>query len=74
MSKELEQQTEAGLEENFAQLEELIRQLSEEDITLEQAFSAYSQGMQLVQKCNGQIDAVEKKVMKLAQDGSLTEL
>lgn len=69
------QQTEQGLtlEEQFARLEEIIERLEEEDISLEEAFAAYSQGMHLLKNCNEQIDRVEKKVLKLAEDGGLEE-
>ena len=41
---------------------------------MEEAFAAYSDGMKLLKECNDQIDKVEKKVLKLAADGQLTEL
>lgn len=63
-----------GLEENFAKLEEIIEQLEEEDISLEDAFKAYSEGMTVLKTCNDQIDRVEKKVLKLTQEGNLEEL
>ena len=44
------------------------------DIALEDAFAAYSEGMKLLKDCNDQIDKVEKKVLKLASDGNLTEM
>lgn len=62
------------IEENFAKIEETIEMLEGEDISLEEAFAAYSEGMKLLKACNEQIDTVEKKVLKLAGDGSLTEL
>ncbi len=62
------------LEENFARLEETISRLEEDDISLEEAFTAYSEGMQLLKNCNEQIDSVEKKVLKLAENGGLEEL
>ncbi|MBE5872883.1 MAG: exodeoxyribonuclease VII small subunit [Lachnospiraceae bacterium] len=72
MSKEAE--TEFTLEENFARLEELVNRLSDEDISLEQAFTAYSQGMEVLKQCNEQIDRVEKKVLKLSEGNVLTQL
>lgn len=72
MSKETE--SEFTLEENFARLEELVNRLSDEDISLEQAFTAYSQGMEILKQCNGQIDRVEKKVLKLSEGNVLTQL
>lgn len=62
------------IEENFAKIEETIERLEQDDISLEEAFAAYSDGMKLLKECNDQIDKVEKKVLKLAADGQLTEL
>ena len=63
-----------SLEENFARLEQEIEKLEAEDVTLEEAFSAYSAGMKLLKECNAQIDKVEKKVLKLSAEGKLEEL
>jgi len=62
------------IEETFAKIEETIERLEQEDIALEDAFTAYSEGMKLLKDCNDQIDKVEKKVLKLAADGNLTEM
>lgn len=62
------------LEENFLKIEEVIERLETEDISLEEAFAAYSEGMKLLKTCNDQIDKVEKKVMKLTEAGELTEM
>lgn len=64
---------ELSLEENFARLEEIVRLLESEDIPLEEAFKAYSQGMEVIKKCNDRIDRVEKQVLKLGSDGQLEE-
>ncbi len=65
---------ELSLEENFDKLDELVEKLSQEDISLEDAFTAYSQGMKILKNCNQQIDKVEKKVLKLCEDGTFEEL
>lgn len=65
---------ELSLEENFDKLDALVEKLSEEDISLEDAFVAYSEGMKLLKHCNEQIDKVEKKVLKLCEDGTFEEL
>lgn len=62
------------IEENFAKLEETLAKLESDDVSLEEAFAAYSEGMKLLKLCNDQIDKVEKQVMKLSEDGTLTEL
>lgn len=68
-----EEEQELSLEDTFAQIEEVIRCLETEDITLEESFSAYNQGMALLAKCNESIDRVEKKVLKVNEDGGLDE-
>lgn len=75
MSKSQENVTESNitLEENFQKLEGLLHQLEAEDISLEEAFTAYSQGMAVLKECNEQIDLVEKKVLKLSSEGQLEE-
>lgn len=72
--KKAEEQEQHSLEENFSTLEELIEQLEAEDISLEEAFTAYSKGMNLLKQCNEQIDRVEKQVMKLNEEGELEPL
>lgn len=62
-----------GLEEKFKQLEIVCEQLEAEEISLEDAFKAYSKGMDILKECNEQIDLVEKKVLKLSQEGQLEE-
>lgn len=71
-SIEGKQQT-LSLEEAFAQLEEVIAHLETEEITLEESFTEYNRGMALLAKCNETIDEVEKKVLKINEDGGLDE-
>ena len=73
-AKKAEEQQQHSLEENFSTLEELIGQLEDEDISLEDAFTAYSKGMQVLKQCSEQIDRVEKQVMKLNEEGQLEPL
>ena len=68
-----EQKKTFTLEENFSRLEELIEKMEADDISLEEAFAAYSTGMQVLKECNEQIDRVEKKVLKLSEQGVLEE-
>lgn len=72
--KKTEAQEQQSLEEKFFALEELIGRLEAEDISLEEAFTAYSKGMNLLKQCNEQIDRVEKQVMKLNEEGGLVPL
>ena len=72
--KKVEEQEQRTLEEKFSELEELLEQLEAEDISLEDAFAAYSKGMNVLKQCNEQIDRVEKQVMKLNEEGALEPL
>ena len=70
MGKEQEQYS---LEENFVRLENKMEQLEREDIPLEEAFRAYSEGMAILKQCSEQIDRVEKQVLNLNEEGQLEE-
>ncbi len=61
------------LEEAFGQLEEVAKQLEDENISLEDSFAVYQKGMQLLKYCNDSIDKVEKKVLMLSGEGKLDE-
>lgn len=66
-----EEKNECSLEENFKGLEEILDRLESDDISLEDAFRAYSSGMELLKLCNDQIDRVEKQVLKLTEEGQM---
>jgi len=57
------------LEESLAKLDAVIADLENEDISLEDAFKSYSEGIRLVKECNNAIDRVEKKVQCLMENG-----
>lgn len=69
-----EEKKELSLEQNFEKLEQLIEVLSDADVSLEDAFSAYSQGISILKTCDEQIDRVEKKVLVLSGQGEFEEL
>lgn len=58
----------AGIEENFEKLEEIIGALEESDITLEKSFQLYKEGIKLVKSCNAQLDKVEKQMIILEEN------
>ena len=47
--------------------------MRKEDITLEESFSLYKDGMELIKQCNADIDRVEKQVQILNADGQVTD-
>ncbi len=62
-----------ALEDMFADLEGVIGKMEGTDVTLEQSFELYNQGMELLKKCSQVIDTVEKKVLVLDEDGEKHE-
>ncbi|MDD6362041.1 MAG: exodeoxyribonuclease VII small subunit [Lachnospiraceae bacterium] len=73
MEEKTQEEKQLSIEDAFAKVQELLSEMSKEDVTLEQAFSDYEEGMKLIRYCNGKIDSVEQKVQKLNQDGSMDE-
>lgn len=64
---------EKTIESIFEELEEKVSLLESRDITLEDAFQTYAEGMKLLKACNDKLDKVEKKVMLMNEEGSLSE-
>lgn len=68
-----ETEKEMNLEESFEKLDEMLNELESPDISLEESFQVYQEGMKLLKQCNAFIDRVEKDVLKLNGDGELEE-
>ena len=68
------QEEKLSLEEALDKLDEAIERLQSEDISLEESFRLYKEGMDYVKVCSETIDQVEKKVLMLNQEGNLSEL
>lgn len=62
-----------SLEQAFEQLEDVIERMQDNEISLEDAFLEYEQGMKLLKQCNDTIDRVEKQVLKISESGELCE-
>ena len=65
---------ERTLQDMLRTLDEQIRQLESEDISLEDSFLVYEQGLKLIKECNDKIDRVEKKVLELNAEGNLQQM
>lgn len=65
---------ERTLQDMLCTLDEQIKQLESEDISLEDSFLVYEQGMKLIKECNDKIDRVEKKVLELNAEGNLQQM
>lgn len=66
-------QNEKTLEELFVLLDRKIVQLENSEISLEESFRVYKEGMELLKDCSARIDTVEKKMLQINQDGTFTE-
>ena len=55
------------LEQSFEKLEQIKGNLEYVDVSLEDSFKLYNEGMKLIQNCNQQLDKVEKKIVVLNQ-------
>jgi|UPI000495986A exodeoxyribonuclease VII small subunit len=58
-----------GLEKSLEQLNDILSNLEKEDISLEDSFALYQEGMKLLKQCNESIDKVEKQLMILEEEG-----
>ena len=61
------------LEEKFAKLDDTVKKMEQEDITLDESFRIYKEGMELLKECNEEIDRVEKQVLVINAKGELQE-
>ena len=56
------------LEDSFNALEEILEKLEDEEVSLEDSFRLYQEGMKLVKKCNQSIDKVEKELVVISEE------
>ena len=59
----------ASLEELFAQLEELIDNVQSNNLSLEETFSQYKTGLELVEQCSKKIEKIECDIKLLNPQG-----
>ena len=71
--KKKQETEELTLEQIFGQLEDVLSALESREITLEDSFSTYAKGMELLKQCNEKIDTVEKKMQLINEEGELSD-
>lgn len=69
MREKAEEKKEPDLEELFLDIEGIIRQMEDKEVSLEQSFLLYETGMKKLKQCNEKIDHVEKKMLSLNGEG-----
>ena len=62
------------LEESFEKLNHILEDLEKPEVTLEDSFTLYQEGMKLLKSCNDAIDKVEKELIILSENGEANEL
>ena len=62
-----------SIEEMLSSIEETVEKLSEDDLTLEEAFALYEDGVKRVKACQSAMEDVEKKMQVLTEDGELED-
>ncbi len=65
---------EIKLEESFEKLNQILEELEKPEISLEDSFTLYQEGMKLIKTCNDSIDKVEKELIILSENGEANEL
>lgn len=68
-----EKKEEFRLEEAFGKIEELLERLGDQDVSLEESFTLYQEGMKLLKQCNDKIDRVEKQMLQIDEEGQIHE-
>ncbi len=62
------------LEEAFEKLNSIVVALEKPEVSLEDSFGLYQEGMKLLKTCNDSIDKVEKQLIILSENGETNEL
>ena len=60
--------------EIFSDLEQTIKEMEDGEISLEESFSLYQQGVLQLKNCGTILDEVEKKMQILGEDGEIEEM
>ncbi|MBE5919338.1 exodeoxyribonuclease VII small subunit [Pseudobutyrivibrio sp.] len=67
----MEENNTKTIEESFEALEEIITKLESSDISLDESFALYKNGMEELKQANDKIEQTKKAVMAISKDGGL---
>ena len=62
-----------GLEERFSMIEDILAQMEDENVTLDQSFDLYKQGIEQIKAANADLDRIENAMLVMNEDGELEE-
>ena len=68
-----EKKEEFHLEEAFERIEGLLEKLNDREVSLEESFALYQEGMKLLKQCSEKIDRVEKQMLQIDEEGGVHE-
>lgn len=57
-----------SLEDTFGKLEDILGQMESGELTMNESFKKYKEGIELVKKCSLMIDKVEKEMIIINDD------
>ncbi len=61
------------LEETFEKVDKVMEKLSDDSLPLEESFTVYKEGMELLDKCRVIIEDIEKKIDRSESEGETEE-
>ena len=62
-----------SLEEHFENIETIIGSMENGDITLDEAFDLYKNGLEEIKQANAMLDSMEQAMLKLNENDELEE-
>ena len=62
-----------SLEERFEHIEEIIEKMETGDVSLDQSFELYKNGLEEIKAANAMLETIEKAMLVMNEDGSLEE-
>jgi exodeoxyribonuclease VII small subunit len=63
-----------NFESALKNLDEIVKKLESDDLSLEESIKSFESGISLVKKCQKELQEAELKINKLLDDGSLEKL
>lgn len=69
----IEEKSKKTIDERLNELENVIEQMEDDELSLEKAFQLYEQGINQIKSCKQELDLVEKKMQQLTAKGDLEE-
>ena len=64
------------LESAMKRLDQVVNELSEQNIKLEKSLALYEEGVALVRYCNSKLECVERKIeaLRMTEDGEIVKV